>query len=471
MSEITPYPVKVTQESKHSLRDVLMILFRRRWIVLAVSLPIIVFAIYGTLNTVDTFTASSQVMIEGLSNETPSFTKRAEDHDVIMSTASQVASSVPVAQEAAAALVDSLPGLRAEDPRFEFVKGQAGLRAAILERIHCGQVAESNILSINYSDQNPRFALMVVQAVTDAYVEYNAESKKNKGATQYYTEQVNQLQNEIENLMGDRATVFEAGGLSSFEVNKTSSIQYMRQMEYQYLQAKALRIGLEGRLREVRENIAADKFFVPRVEGNTNTTMIGAFSELNEARMDLEKIRLSYADSSLFVVRQKEYVGKTEDVFLTARAGFVKNLEIDLAEARQRESTLRRAYEDYNDEIMAYPRIEKQIASLDVEIQAQRKLLEAMQVKRGEVRMEAESDLRVSNIVPLNIPQIVVGIGSAKKLIYLMFAGFLAIVLGLIAAVFVDLNDHKIYSRGQAEEMLELPVLGSISEIEPASKG
>ncbi len=471
MNEITPYPAKVTQDRKLTLRDILVIFFRRRWIVLAVSVPIIVFSVLGTMNTVDTYTASSQVLVEGLSTDSPTFrVNRGVEHDVMMSTAGQVASSTPVAEKAAAALMDSLQILQELDPRFAGVTGPDDFKGAILEGIHCSQVAESDILSINFSDHLPRFALMVVDAVTEAYVEFNAESKNNTGATQYYTEQVDQLQGEIDDLMSERAQVFEDGGINSFEINKTSSIQYMRQMEYQFLSARANREGMERRLAEIRREIAADKYFIPRATGSANAMLLGAFSDFNDARLQLEKLRLSYNDSSLFVVRQMEYVDKTEMVFLDARSMFVRNLEVELQELVEHENSLNASFEAYRKEIMQYPEIERRVASLDMEILAQRKLLEAMQVKRGEVRMEAESDLRVSNIVPLNVPQVVMGIGQGKRTIYLMLAAILAIVLGLVAAIFVDINDHKIYSRRQAEEVLEIPVLGSISEIRPARK-
>lgn len=470
MNDYAPAQYKVSPEKKHTLRDILMIFFRRRWIVAAISIPIVIFSIIGTLNTVDSFTASSQVLIEGLTVDTPSFRAQSEDHDVVMSTAGQVASSNPVAIKAAYSLMDSLEVLRAIDPRFEAVTGTEEIKGAILGGVRCSQVAESNILSINFSDENPRFALMVVAAVTRAYVEYNAESKNNEGATQYYSEQVDQLQREIDDLMGKRARVYEDGGLSSFQINNTSSIQYMRQMEYNYLNSRALRVGLEQRIESIKELIREDKYYVPPIAGNTNTVMVGSIEDFNKARLDLEKLRMSYNDSSLFVVRQQEYVEKTEVVFLRDRDMFVHNLEVELDEAVRHESSLLAAFNDYRSQIMLYPEIERQISSLDIEIGAQRKLLEALQVKRGEVRIKAESDLRVSNIIPLNVPTLVVGIGQGKKTIYLFLAAFMALILGLVGALFVDINDHKIYNRRQAEDLLEIPVLGSISDLQATAR-
>lgn len=470
MSEYAPTEYRTSQEQKHTLRDILVIFFRRRWVIAAVSVPIIAFAIVGTLNTVDTFTASSQVLIEGVTAETPTFKNLNSDHDVMMSTAGQVASSIPVARKAAVALIDSLEILRQIDPRFVPVETAEEMQGFILGRIHCSQVAESDILSINYTDPNPRVALILVGAVTKAYVEYNAESKNNDGATQYYTEQVERLQGEIERLIDKRAAIYREGGLNAFQVNNNAAINHMRQMEHDYLKLKAKRSGLEARVQLVHESIAADPLYVPMMQGNSNTTMLGGFSDYNKARLALEEMKLSFNDSAVVVKRQREFLETTRKMFLKERDGFVKNLEEELRSATLQEQSLFEAYQQYKDQIMAFPDLEGRISALDVEIQAQRKLLEALQVKRGEVRMQAESDLRVSNIVPLNVPTIVAGVGGGKKMIYIVLASFLAIVLGLVVALFIDVNDHKIYSRRQAEDVLEIPVLGSISEISSSQK-
>ena len=48
---------------------------------------------------------------------------------------------------------------------------------------------------------------------------------------------------------------------------------------------------------------------------------------------------------------------------------------------------------------------------------------------------------------------------------------WLAVVLGLVVALLVDAQDHRIFDRRQAESRLEVPVLGAISATElPAGR-
>lgn len=470
MSDLVQVETRTLQEQKHTLRDILVIFFRRRWIVLAVAVPIIIFTFYGTLTTVDTYRASTQVLIEGRSAETPDFSQRGLDQALAMSTAAQVASSIPVATRAATALVDSLDILRKDDIRFQGDVGVDDFKMAILGGIDCSQVADSEILNISFSDANPRFALMVVAAVAEAYVEYSADSKRNEGAIQYYVERVDAVQDEINELVGQKAAVYEEGGVNAFRDNKVAAINNMRGLEAQYMKLRAQRMGLEKSYKTVQAAIEEDPFYIPRMARNANNAMLGAYSNYQEARMELEERKLSYNDSSLFVVRQQEYVDRAAEIFLTVRNGYVRNLREELEYAHTEEQALYEAYNEYQNQIMSYPEIESRLSSLDIEIDARRKLLEALQIKLGEVRMQAESDLRVSNIIQLNVPMLVEGVAGGKKLIYLVLASFLAIALGLVVALFVDINDHRIYSRRQAENLLELPVLGAISEIPDARK-
>ena len=47
-----------------TLRDIVFVLFRRRWIVLAIALPIILVGGFGLSRQTGTFTASSRVVME-----------------------------------------------------------------------------------------------------------------------------------------------------------------------------------------------------------------------------------------------------------------------------------------------------------------------------------------------------------------------------------------------------------------------
>jgi uncharacterized protein involved in exopolysaccharide biosynthesis len=246
----------------------------------------------------------------------------------------------------------------------------------------------------------------------------------------------------------------------------------MRAMEYSYFQARSRRQGIEDRYNRVVASIEADPGYVP-TQGSTasSSSIVRASAVLDQAILDLAKLRMSYNDSSAFVVRQAEYVEETRAILHQVRSDYVRDLKVERDIARAEEQSLLDALNSYRSELLVYPQLEKEIETIDLQVDAQKSLLETLQLKRGEVRLKAESDQRISNIVLLNRPSIDLQVTGGRKLIYLMLASVFAVVLGLVAALLVDVQDHRIFDRRQAERTLDMPVLGAISYTQlPAEK-
>lgn len=471
MSQYLPTEAQGPKEGRAwAPRDILVMMFRRRWVILGVSLPIIAFAIYGTLSTVDSFFAESQVLLESRNPEDPTFRNLGVDYTLIMSTAAQVASSIPVAEKAALALVDSLPALHVKAPSLVHIETLDDLRSALLKGVSCNQVGESNILSIGFSSRSPEFALMAAGAMTQAYIAYSAESKHNPQALDYYTEQINVVLGDVETLLAARAAVYENGGLAAFKQNSVEGINHMRQMEYLYLKTKSDRMVIEDRISEIKQKIRENPDYAPTVRGTNNLSMADALSNFNEAKLQLAELRLSYNDSSVFVTRHLEYMEGVRKIFHDERDNFIANLEVELAETRKQEQEEYLAVEGYRKAILEFPEMESRINNIDIQLESLRDLLETLEMKRGEIRVKSESDLRISSIVPLNRPSIGTAIGGGKKFIYLVLASIIGVTLGLVVALFIDVNDHRIYDRRQAQEFLNLPVLGAISQVEASAR-
>lgn len=461
-SAITPYVAAAAQQ--RSLRDLLVVLFRRRWLVIGIAAPIIVFGIYGALTTIAKFTAGAEVMIEARAVEDPSFQQRPVEYDIVMSGAAQIAQSIPVATKAAAALWDSLPALKARSEVFADIETVDGLRDMILASVNCGQIGESNLLSINFEHVDAPFALMVVGALTDAFMQYTIEKGQNPQAIAYYDEQIAEAAGEIDQLLASRVAVFAKSGLNAFQVNNDSGIQQMRALESSYFKARSARIGAEDRYRGVVAAIADDIDYLPSLStSGKNANLIDARANLDKASMDLAALRLTYQEDSQQVQRQLQYVGEARRIFLSIRADFVRDLQIDVEIARGEEMALSESLGQYRAGLEAYPSLQRELYTLDLQVEAKRELMKALQTKRGEVRLKVQGDQRISNITPLNAPSIRMGVAGGKKILYLLVATIFALILGVLAALLVDMQDHRIYDRRQAEVVLDLPVLGTIS--------
>lgn len=452
-------------ETQIGLRDIIAILIRRRYVVLGVVIPIVLMSFLGAMRSTDFAVANAKVMIEGRSIADPRFGRKTVDYDVMMSSAKQLAISMPVAELAAEVLWDSTLILEQEDQEFVGFANRKQLRIELMNGIDAGQVGESNILEIEFTHLNSFFALLAVDAMTDAYIIFNMKNQQNTHALDYYTEQIEDLQSEIDSLMSMRADIFTEAGYTNLNSNSTAGIGHIKSMEYKYFTTKSDRVGLEARIRSIKSIIKINDEFVPALTLGENQTILNNRSTLDKARIKLAELRSSYTEESVWVQRQVELVAFAKSQLITARDAFVQDLEIELDGILEMEKSLESSVAIQKADLVGYPEVERQVSSLNMRIDTQRDLLETLQMKRGEVRLSAESDLRISNITKLDKPTLISAVAGGRKFIYVILAGILGLALGLVAAMFVENQDHRIYDSRQAAKLLGLPVLGSVSQI------
>jgi uncharacterized protein involved in exopolysaccharide biosynthesis len=458
------------RESQLGPRDIIAILIRRRYVVIGVIVPIVLMSLAGAMKSSDISVSNAKVMIEGKSIADPRFGRKTVDYDVMMSSAKQLAISMPVAQLATEVLWDSTLVLEKEDPKFIGFANKKQLRSTLMRGIDAEQIGESNVLEIEFTHLNPYFSLLAVGAMTDAYINFNMHNQQNTRALDYYTEQITNLQSEIDSLMGQRAEIFNNAGYTTLKSDMTASIGHINSVQYKYFTARSERIGLQERIKSIKIAIKNDEEFVPALTYGENQTLLGNRSNLDKAKMKLTELRSLYTEESVWVKRQVEIVEYLKGELIKARDAFVQDMDIELGGLTEVENSLGSAVETQKAELIGFPNVEKKVSSLNMRIDTQRDLLETLQMKRGEVRLSAESDLRISNITKLDKPQLTSRIAGGRRFIYVFLAGILGLVLGIITAIFVDNQDNRIYDRRQAAQLLGVPVLGSINQLAKLKK-
>jgi uncharacterized protein involved in exopolysaccharide biosynthesis len=445
-------------EAQFDLKHFVAIIIRRRLLILAIALPIILVVTLGTLKTSSSVTAGTLIMVEARQPENPVFSQRVVNDDVIMSTAAQIAMSIPVAQLAATMLEDSLEIFRKEDVLLAELAEGNKLVKRLIKSVDCGQIGESNVLHLNFSHPSARFALAGVEALASGFLRYNVERQQNPSAVAYYSDQINSVQTEIDSLLVLSSQVMSQSGLVSFTNAAQNTVLHIRTLEQQLFKARSGRRGIQSRLEQLNRTIQNDGNFIPSDDrfGTMKNT-------LNQLVSELAELRAKYKDDSVWVQRQLGLISEARQVLKTERKYYISELEIELAEVEGQEEALREAVEEQTKSLVDYPRVQRLLTSYNLQVESRRDLLEGLQFKRGEVRLKASGDQRISNLVMLSGPTINNKIGGSKKILYIGVAFIFAFILGLIIAIFIDNQDHRIYNRRQASQVLDVPVLGTLS--------
>jgi len=452
-----------TPQASFGLRVFLAMALRRRWIILSVSLPIILVAIVGTFNTAERVTASTRIMVIGREPETPGFNNRPPDWDLLMSTSAQIVRSIPVAELAATALYDTLRSIHPEDPSFPRFTSKAQLKRALLNGVDSGQIGESNLLNISFTHKNRDFTLIAVTALAHAFIKFSISSQRNESAVSYYTDQINALQHELDGLLNNWSQTLENANLSAIEDNPGNSLGQINALVTAMINVRSQRFSLESKLRSLKRAIAADPHYIPVSSSGESMYIQGILNQLNDLTAEMSNLKSQYQPGSEWIVRKQRAIDELWKNIKQQRDDYLQDLMIRIDELRGKEDSYRRDIDKLRADMKDYPIVQKRIKSLEMQINAQQSLLKALQLKRGEVRMKAEADSRISNLYQLDEPHIDAAVAGSKKMLYLAIAILFAIALGFTIGWFVDIQDHRIIDRLQAEQVLQVPVLGTIS--------
>ncbi|MBU1072163.1 hypothetical protein KKG45_02855 [bacterium] len=407
-------------------------------------------------------------MIIGRQPETPDFLQGTINWDMELSSAAQVVMSLPVARMAAGALFDSVSVMSGADPTFPVFNSVDDVLMTLAGEVDCTQVGESNILAITYSHIHSGYALAVVEHIIDAYMSFSIKSQQNLPAVEYYTDQIENLHVEIDTLFQHRVDIVNKAGVAALAGNTSAIMHQIRQLETSMLSIRSERKALEARMEDIEDAILNDPSYLP-------TSSTGAYSQTLKKRADellteLADLRSRLQEGSGRITNKEKQLGEVWKEISRERDYYLRGLLIEINELTQRENSFRESILAQEAQLEDYPDVQRRIEAIDVQIKSQLDLLETLEMKRGEVKLKAGADIRVSNIFRLDEPFITMSLVGSKKSIYLATAALLAMVLGLITGWFVDNQDHRIYDRSQAVQALNVPVLGSIST-DPADSG
>jgi uncharacterized protein involved in exopolysaccharide biosynthesis len=447
-------------------RQVALVLFRRRWIILAISVPIILVAGGALLGRTGTYTAASRVLVEFLKVDQPRWdvSARTVDFDRELSTLLNIAMSVSVADRAADALADSLPVIRQIDKKLAGLAAGPDFRDYLLEGLEVNVVGESNILEFRHTAENPRVAVMATGALRNAFMKFENTGRRNPGAIQYYAEQIENVRGDIDSLLSVRGDILGATGFTSLEDEMRYSTGAVADVESQLREVRVQQGQLESDYKLLTSYLDRDPREFPAGQDESRaSTLVGWRSLVGTHEDALNSILAIHTEDSLPARRQRALLDASLKRLREEELAYTESVRLALESTRARAQTLEGQVNSLKEANLTIPKVYQRVSLLDSEIKSLRDLLEDLQGKWGEVRMAELADGRVSKVIALTEPELVTVLAGSKTMVYLIMIIMLAIALGVVGAFVQESLDHRIYVPDDVEDNLQLPVFASVT--------
>lgn len=458
----------VTKSSSSlSPREIVFTLFRRRWVILAISLPIILVGGSSLFRQTGSYMASAKVVVELTKVDLPQWNVNARniDFDRELSTLFTIAMSIPVAENAAASLRDSLPIIRKLAPNLVDIEEENNFADFLQGGLDVSVIGESNVLEFRFTSVDPRISLMAVGALQNAFLQFQIHGRKNRKAVEFYQEQRNSVRSQIDSLLASRGRILTDNDYISLVDDLKYESGLLAELRGNLEKARVDRATLEAQYDQLAPYLEGDPREFPMGPDESRIHSLIYWRNLVSKHDDeMSSILTVYNWESDVAQRQRELIQDTLDKLVSEERSYVRSIKVAADAIRGKEAALKSQIEQLLEKSRTAPDVYQKVTLIDAEITSLRTLFDDIQGKLGEVRLNEFADERVSNVQRLTAPELSSAFSGGKTVVYFAMIVVFAIALGIVVAFLLDSMDHRIYDPRDVEDNLKLPVFASVTK-------
>lgn len=439
-----------------SIRDFLRVVFRRKWIILT---------IFGVATgTVVLLNATSAVLYESTASV---LVNRGEKQGIFEPGYKLLPREEDIASEVE---------LVASEPVFhraqEIVNQQRAAAKKSPLTIHRAAVTgavkgESNVVEINYQDQNPGICQDAANAVTDAYIDYRQRMRSLPTVDSFFVHQIAQTQASIERWQTARAAYLSSNGMLNTEAERAILIKELDDQQVATNEINRELSGLEAGARDSRRlmNSAAeiDVPFATDVQVGNEAVIVELKRRLIEANVALSDARSKYALTAQPVVVAQENAGHLAELLRREVSNRMRLLEQQADVLRAKRASSESAVGVLNTRLRGYPGHQQTLADMDRTLDMLQNNYKELTSKYLQAQISKASTSPYFEVTKLTSASEPVA-KNTKDYVRLALAPILSFAVGLGLAFFAESLDHSVATAADVEERLGLPLLASVRE-------
>jgi len=440
----------------------LLLLRARRRLILATLLATILLALGWSLVQGKTYTATTSVLLnyKGVDPLT-GLTMPGQLLPGYMATQIDIISSKNVALR----VVDRLrmatnPAVIAQFQ--EATEGRGTVRDwladLLLRKLDIKPSRESSVVEISFKGADPGFAAAVANAFAEEYqnVSVRLKTEPMKKASSYFNEQTRQLRDNVETAQARLSKYQQDKGIVSLDNNRVD-IELSRLSDLSSQLVAAQTLALEATSRE--RMAGAGNAQSPDVANNPL----------------IQNLRVSLAAAEAKLAESASRYGRNHPAWQAANAE-VEKMRADLNAAlatvsrsvggnaqvlRQREEDLRNALAAQKARVLELNRTRDELGVLLKDLDSAQRAFDAAAGRFSQTRIEAQSEQ--SDIAVLNPAVAPAEPSGPRILLNTLVAVLLGTVLGVGMALLLELLNRPVRSNGDVQELLGIPVLGTVT--------
>jgi capsular exopolysaccharide synthesis family protein len=410
------------------------------------------------------YEAGSAIKIDRFSNLasilTGGFWRQSEN----LQTHTFVITSFPVLCETAR-LLGRIPA-EADAADIQASKAHLSVIQGLKEMLEAEYQEGTNIITIRAESPSPAEAARVANALPQAYREYNArETRKKTTETKAFIEsQLRETRNQLKEAEHNLQVFRETDGLVSLDAQTRNTLDRLFTAETAYEEMVARIAEIENQLRAMAQS-----------DGNampSGTVLMSApqGSPLLGLRDRLSDLLLQRQNLLIQLTPKHPQVVEISDRIRAVVAEIENELRSMLANYRNRAAELQQKLAQLRKENLRLPEKGLQLVRLQREVELQESLYAQLKEKYQETMIQDSGKVDEIGIVkPAVIPEKPFNVPS--KLMIVFTGIVMGLIVGVVFAFLAEMFDTSMGTIEDVEELLEVPVLGVIPQLDSEARG
>jgi uncharacterized protein involved in exopolysaccharide biosynthesis len=449
-----------TRDAEISFKRIVFVIFRRKWIIIATVAAAVAGGLYARSTTGITYRATASILLmrQGPSNLLQ-FAHPYLTLDEELNTEVVVIRSTPVIEGA----INTLREKRGQPPLSdaEVLTAVENFRSALTPI----PVPESSIIRINMTSPDAERAKEAVQAVAESYVERRTVLGSTPGLDEYYHEEVTRLEMEIAELGKIYTALLSEGALSGSDQDGTVLMSRLTLLKEDYDELRLRAATAEAAAEQMRTAMFADTtLLVPNADLEDFHSLVYLYNELAKRQTELVAARSRYTSEHKDVIAGEEQVHSLRRAIREHSMNMIRTAEVTVEVLQGEEEAARQVYEDETDQLRERTKLMFDANTVGYKIHAMRETYENLLARYQDAKMNDVSDPRTGKARILDPGAVYPVQKPVQKPAFMVFLVLAAFFLGFGIAFTSEAADHSLKDRGDAEDYLGLPVLGSVPD-------
>ena len=314
---------------------------------------------------------------------------------------------------------------------------------------------ESNVISINYTGNDPEFAAAVANAFAQAYINVNLDLRL-APARQYaafFEDQTKAARERLEKAQTALSDYQQKNGITSADERLDFETAKLNETSSQLTGVQGQTTDSQSKRNRTEADTVAEVMQNPLI---------------NSIKADIGRLEVKLDESSVNLGKNHPQTQRSESELATLKAQLevetrriTSSIETTYQVSKQREQQLRGAVASQKERVLMLNRHRDELNVLRRDIESAQRAFEQVSQRASQTNIESQTNQ--TNILVLNTATPPTDPSKPKVFLNVLVSIFLGTLLGVGLALMMELFNRRVRSGTDLADALGVPLLGTVS--------